>query len=130
MAVTGHNSQTVGGKVEVDTVHHWAQLVLSSGKKRTIDIVGQKLWRNGDCGSLVAHLLLLRILVSIFHGQREHTVLVTDLSNIALLIHIKDDRLFRETLNRLKQVVVTDAEATIAIVVVQLDGGFHHHFAV
>ena len=48
MPVACHDSQAVGRKIEIQTIHHWSKLVLSSGEERTIDIFSQYVSVNGD----------------------------------------------------------------------------------
>ena len=130
MSIASHNSKAVGGEVEIDTVHHGAQLILCRSEDRTVDVVGQHLRGNVDGGGLLTYLLGLRELVGILDGQREHTILIADLSDVGLLVNVEGDRLLADTLHSLEQVVVAYAETTVAVSVVQLHHRLHHHFAV
>ena len=120
----------LGGEVEIDAVHHGAQLVLCCGEERTVDILGQKRGGDSDSGGLGTYLLGLGELVGILHGEREMTILVVDLRQIGCLVNLEGDGLLGQALHGLKQVVVANAETAVAVGLVQLHRGLHHHFAV
>ena len=69
VTIACHNGQPIGGQVEVDAVHHGAQLVLCRCEERAVDVVAQHLVGDDDGGGLVAHLLCHGELVGILHGQ-------------------------------------------------------------
>ena len=130
MTVAGHHCQTVGGQVEVDTVHHGAQLVLRGGEDRAVQVLCQHRVGNGNLKGTVADRHRHGELVGILDGQREQTVLIADLYKALLLIDVKGDGLFRDTLHGFQQVVVVNGESSVAIAVSQRQRGAHGVLAV
>ena len=126
VSVAGHHSQTVGCQVEIDTVHHGTQFVLGRSEDRAVDILGQRQVGYGDRRGIVAHGLCHRELIGILYRQREQTVLIADFHGVLLLVHIKGDRLLREALHSLQQVVVADGEAAVTVTLGQIQLGLHH----
>ena len=130
MAVAGHDGQVLRRQVEVDAVHHGAQLVLSRCEERAVDILGQHGGGDIDDGGTLANLLRLGELVGILNGEGEHTVLIADLGDVGALVDVEADGLLADALDGLQQVVVAHTEASVAIVLVELNRCFHHHLAV
>ena len=130
MSVAGHHSQSVGGQVEVDTVHHGAQLVLCRSEDGAVDVLSQyEVGHDNRCGE-VADGLGHGELVGVLDGQGEQTVLIRDLHDVLLLIDVERDGLLREAFHGLQQVVVADGEAAVAVALRQVDLGLHHVFRV
>ena len=55
MTIAGHNGKTVGGEVEVDSVHHRTNLVLADGKEGAVDALGQIIAGDAYRGGFRAH---------------------------------------------------------------------------
>ena len=130
MAVAGHHGQTVGRQVEVDAVHHGAQLVLCRGEDRAVDVLCQDGIGDGDGIGEVAHGLGHGELIGILDGQGEQAVLVGDLHDVLLLVHLEGDGLLGEALHGFQQVVVADGEAAVAVALRQVHLGLHRVLAV
>ena len=93
MAVAGYHCQAVGCQVEVDTVHHGAQLILCCSKYCTADVLCQHHVWDHDGRRILADGLGHGELVCIVDRQIEQSVLIRDLHDGLLLVHIEGDRL-------------------------------------
>ena len=112
MSVAGYDGETVRSQVEIDTVHHRAQFVLSRREECAVDILSQCQVGYRDDIGIVADGLSHGELVGIVDGQREQTVLIRDLHDVLLLVHVEGNRLLRDTFHGIEQQRVTDGKAT------------------
>ena len=126
VTVAGNNCQVFGCQVEVDTVHHGAQLVLCRSEDGAVDVLSQQGIVDDNLVGGKVKTLRLRELVGILDRQREETVLIGNLGNVRGLVNIESDGLLGETLHGFQQVVVANAETGIAVALRQVELGFHH----
>ena len=69
MTIGSHHSQTIGTQIEIDTVHHRAQLVLSCSEDGAVDILSEHQIGNGNRVGIFADRLSHGELVGILDGQ-------------------------------------------------------------
>ena len=130
MPVTCYHDQALRSEVEVDAVHYRAQLVLSCSEETAIDVLGQHGVGNDNLGGRVADGLGSGKRVGTLNGEGKKTVLVGHFGTVGLKVYLEGDRLFRETLYSLKQVVVANSKTAVHVTLYQLELGVHHIFAV
>ena len=130
MAVAGHHGQVVGRQVEVDAVHHGAQLVLCGGKERAVDVVDQSLRGELYGCSIVADGLRAWEVVGVLDGEVVRTVHVADVNLPLIVVDVDCQRLLGKLFHCIEDGVAVHAEVALALTVVRVERGAHGIFAV
>ena len=122
MAITCNDGKRFGSKVEIDTIHYWAQLIAGCCKERTVDIVDQHLCWQDEGSAGITHILCWRIVFSIQACEIIETILIYNLNGITICIYIEAERLLRQLLQCIQDDAVGNAELAFAIAVSESDG--------
>ena len=109
------------GCVEVDTVHHRAEFLLSRSEDGAVDILRQLTAFDHYFVGIVIHTLWLREIFCRFNGQCELSVEISHLCRVVRLVNIECDRLFRESFHCIEDVVAVDGKRVIGITLRQFN---------
>lgn len=130
MAIRSHESEAVGKEVEIDTVHHRANVVVVGSEERAVDVLAQHLGIDGQRLGIAANRFLLRIFFRVLGREVVSSVLVLNSHLISLRVDLERERLLRQLLHRVKDRAVGDGEFAFRVALVKRNNGPHKVFTV
>ena len=115
MAVAGNHREALVRGVEVYTVHHGAQFLLSRGEDGAVDVLRQLTALDDYLVGSVADTLWLGEIVGRLDGQGEMSVEIRHLGSVGRLVNLEGDRLLGEALHSVEDVMTVDGKRIVGI---------------
>ena len=130
MSITGYDSQRIRSQVKVDTIHHRTQLILRSGKYRTVYVGSQHARINRDYIDILWHRQHLGIFCSAHDGKVIFTALIYHLDCSQFGINDYIQRLLGQLSHSVKHGLALNGKSPFSRITVQCHSRLHHVFAV